>query len=85
VESSCEFGNEPLGSVKCWETIEWLHNWWPLVLSSIELVRITSYFQYVVLNSKMAVNDEFGRVERKIVVACLWHLGQGSNLVPPSV
>jgi hypothetical protein len=24
VESSCEFGNEPLGSIKCWETTEWL-------------------------------------------------------------
>jgi hypothetical protein len=22
-ESSCEFGIEPLGSMKCWETIEW--------------------------------------------------------------
>jgi hypothetical protein len=29
VESFCEFGNEPSGSIKCWETIEWLHNWWP--------------------------------------------------------
>jgi hypothetical protein len=18
------------GSMKCWETIEWIHNWWPL-------------------------------------------------------
>jgi hypothetical protein len=25
MESSCEHGNESLGSVKCWETIEWLH------------------------------------------------------------
>jgi hypothetical protein len=23
VESSCEFGIEPTGSMKCWETIEW--------------------------------------------------------------
>jgi hypothetical protein len=23
VESSCEFGNEPTGSMKFWETIEW--------------------------------------------------------------
>jgi hypothetical protein len=22
-ESSCEFGIEPSGSMKCWETIEW--------------------------------------------------------------
>jgi hypothetical protein len=27
VESSCECGYEPSGSMKCWETIEWLHNW----------------------------------------------------------
>jgi hypothetical protein len=24
VESLCEFGNEPTGSIKCWETIEGL-------------------------------------------------------------
>jgi hypothetical protein len=27
VESSCECGNEPSDSIKCWETIERLHNW----------------------------------------------------------
>jgi hypothetical protein len=30
VNSSCEFGIEPSGSIKCWKSIEWLHNWWPL-------------------------------------------------------
>jgi hypothetical protein len=25
-----ERGNEPSGSIKSWETIEWLHNLWPL-------------------------------------------------------
>jgi hypothetical protein len=30
VESSCKLGNEPSGSIKCWETTEWLHNLWPL-------------------------------------------------------
>jgi hypothetical protein len=30
VESSCECDNEPSGFIKCWRTIEWLHNWWPL-------------------------------------------------------
>jgi hypothetical protein len=29
VESSCERGNEPSGSIKCWETTEGLHNLWP--------------------------------------------------------
>jgi hypothetical protein len=22
-----EHGNEPSGSIKCWEVLEWLHNW----------------------------------------------------------
>jgi hypothetical protein len=30
VESCCERGNEPSGSIKCWETTDWLHNLWPL-------------------------------------------------------
>jgi hypothetical protein len=30
VESSCERGNEPSGSINCWETTEWLHKLWPL-------------------------------------------------------
>jgi hypothetical protein len=34
VESSCEFGIEPLGSMKCWETIEW-----PNISSSAQLHR----------------------------------------------
>jgi hypothetical protein len=27
VEGSCEHGNEPSGSLKCWEVSECLHNW----------------------------------------------------------
>jgi hypothetical protein len=30
VESSCELGTEPLGSIKCWESTEWLHILWPI-------------------------------------------------------
>jgi hypothetical protein len=26
VEGSCEGGNEPSGSIKRWEVLEWLHN-----------------------------------------------------------
>jgi hypothetical protein len=36
-ESSCVLGNEPSGSIKCWETIEWLHNF----LSCIQLHRVS--------------------------------------------
>jgi hypothetical protein len=27
---SCEHGIEPSGSIKCWEDLEGLHNWWLL-------------------------------------------------------
>jgi hypothetical protein len=27
VENACEFGIEPSGSSKCWETLEWLIYW----------------------------------------------------------
>jgi hypothetical protein len=27
VEGLCERGDEPPGSIKCWEVLEWLHNW----------------------------------------------------------
>jgi hypothetical protein len=30
VEGSWECGDEPSGSIKCWESIEWLHNRQPL-------------------------------------------------------
>jgi hypothetical protein len=38
VESSCEFGIEPSGSMKCWETIERPLGISQVVLSSMELV-----------------------------------------------
>jgi hypothetical protein len=25
-EGSCEHGNEPSGSIKCWDVLEYLHN-----------------------------------------------------------
>jgi hypothetical protein len=30
MEGSCEHDDEPSGSIKCWEVLEWLHNWWLL-------------------------------------------------------
>jgi hypothetical protein len=27
VEGSCEHSDEPSGSLKCWELLEYLHNW----------------------------------------------------------
>jgi hypothetical protein len=28
VEGSCEHGNEPMGSIKYWEILEGLNDWW---------------------------------------------------------
>jgi hypothetical protein len=27
VEGSCEHGNEPSGTIECWEILEYVHNW----------------------------------------------------------
>jgi hypothetical protein len=35
---ACEHGNEPSGSVKCREIVEWLHNWRLLKKGSTSLV-----------------------------------------------
>jgi hypothetical protein len=35
LESSCECGHERSGSIECWETIKWLHYWWPLEQFSV--------------------------------------------------
>jgi hypothetical protein len=42
VESSCECGNEHSGSIKCWEVLEWLHNW--RTLSSVSSIELVTYF-----------------------------------------
>jgi hypothetical protein len=34
-EGSCEHGNEPSGSMNCWEVLEWLHKWQPLKKGSV--------------------------------------------------
>jgi hypothetical protein len=47
VESSCEFGIEPSGSMKCWESIEWPNKHLVasrVVLSSIKLVGSSNWF-----------------------------------------
>jgi hypothetical protein len=40
VEGCCEHGNEPLGSIKCREILEWLHSWRLLKKDSAPLVRV---------------------------------------------
>jgi hypothetical protein len=42
VEDSCEYGNEPSGSIKCWEILEKLHNWRLLKKSSAALSLLVS-------------------------------------------
>jgi hypothetical protein len=46
VEGSCEHGNEPLGSIKCWQVLEWLHNWRLLKKGSALCVCVTYLWLY---------------------------------------
>jgi hypothetical protein len=42
VESSCERGNESSGSIKCWESTEWLHNLCSLEWHSVPQSKLVS-------------------------------------------
>jgi hypothetical protein len=35
VKGSCERGNEPSGSIKLWEVLEWVNNWQLLKKGSV--------------------------------------------------
>jgi hypothetical protein len=48
MESSCTCCNEPSGSTKCTETIEWPRDWWPLEqLSALQLNHLVWIIQSV--------------------------------------
>jgi hypothetical protein len=38
LEGSCEHGNEPSGSIKFWEVLQWQYNWQLLRKGSVPLV-----------------------------------------------
>jgi hypothetical protein len=50
VESASECGNVPLGSIKCKETMEWLHNWWYLGILNSAWLHIVSLSHLVLVN-----------------------------------
>jgi hypothetical protein len=47
VESSCEFGIEPSGSMKCWETIEWPNICGLSDSAQLHIVSLVSYMLQV--------------------------------------
>jgi hypothetical protein len=51
VEGSCEHSNEPSGSIKCWEILEWLHNWWLLKKGSVLIFGMFPYL-FILIFSK---------------------------------
>jgi hypothetical protein len=62
VEGFCEYGNEPPGSLKCWEVLEWLHSWWPLEqcsdLQSQSVSQLARAMKgFTTLNSKTFTNN----------------------------
>jgi hypothetical protein len=40
VEGSCEHGDEPSGSIKCSEILEWLRKWWLLKKGSAPWIQL---------------------------------------------
>jgi phage tail protein X len=60
VESSCELGNEPSGSINCWETTEWRQNLWSLEwysTSQSELVHMSWHMRRTVFASAQAISE----------------------------
>jgi hypothetical protein len=53
VEGSCEHGTEPSGSIKCWEVLEWLHNW--RILKKGSALRV-SKITYAICSDSFRVN-----------------------------
>jgi hypothetical protein len=49
VEGYCEHGDEPSGSLKCWEVPEWLHNW--QLLSKGSAPKVSKLYIYIGLQS----------------------------------
>jgi hypothetical protein len=69
LESSCELGNEPSGSIKCWEAIEWLHNLWPLEWYSAPH-NFINYIHIYMKNFKIVRIEVFTALTMKNVVFC---------------
>jgi hypothetical protein len=44
---SCEHGNEPSGSIKCWEFVEWLRNWQLLKKASAPCVSEWALYSFI--------------------------------------
>jgi hypothetical protein len=47
---SCEHGNEPSGSIKCWEVLQWLHNWRLLKKGSAPWMSEWVFINYIEFN-----------------------------------
>jgi hypothetical protein len=54
VESSCEFGIEPLGSIKCWETTECPNNWGPSLDKALDrdYALLSSFINFLFQNDQ---------------------------------
>jgi hypothetical protein len=64
VESSCEHGNEPPGTIKCWDCTEWLHKLWPLEWYSAaqsQLVETIQFFEDLVYSTRVYVGTHYGQ------------------------
>jgi hypothetical protein len=69
VVGSCEHGSEPTGSIKCWEVLEWLHNWQLLKKGSSPWVsEWVSTFEHTINRPR------YGGIQYAVAVALLWSI-----------
>jgi hypothetical protein len=74
VESSCELGNEPSGSIKCWESTQWLHNLWSLEWYSAP----QSYLKGIIIP---CIDSSVGLIHFRLCFLCNAGLGDSSSHV----
>jgi hypothetical protein len=75
VEGFCEHGNEPSGSIKYWEFLEWLHNWQLLMKGSAPCVSELSPLSHSVVT---AWNYQKRGAENSVsshIPICFWFRG----------
>jgi hypothetical protein len=67
VEGSCEYGNEPLASIKCWEVHELLNNWQHLKRAHLHVVSNRNYRSLIFVRSN---GTQFVGVESHGIHVC---------------
>jgi hypothetical protein len=75
---SCEHGNEPSGSIKCWEVLEWLSDWRLLKKDSAP-------WNYLVVNNPAYMYTDLPCVLHDLPIRCLLQYSSEPCVFPSKV